>query len=113
MNGEIRALFRKNEKLPIVLIENGNAVYCRMTCCDFRFPLPKSSRVKQAILTEGGADTVDGFVDVETTNGSPVDLDAYSSQLNNYHLAEGGWVSPASESEKGVVRIKFSYFGDY
>ncbi len=114
LQAEIYGYQRKNEKLPTVLIENGNIAYCRMRVCDFRFPLPKASSMVKIGLTEWGFDTINGFIDVSATNGMPVDLDAYSSRLSNFNLAEGGSVYPLLASGKSeTMRIKFSYFGDY
>lgn len=66
-------------------MNNFDTVYCRMKYCDFRFPLPKSSRVVQTNLNEGGVGTVNGFIDALT----PVDSSTHTMQLRSYNLAEG------------------------
>ena len=109
--GDVRQLSRRHEKLPAVSIENGDTVYCRMRACDFRFPLPRGSQFIKTELVERGFDTINGFIYVKMTNGTAVNLAAYEAQLNKYHLAEGGWVSP--DQTNNLTQIRFSYFGDY
>jgi hypothetical protein len=111
--GDLRQVERRDEKLPTVSIDGGIA-YCRMYACDFRFPLPKASRVLKIEQTEGGFDTINGLIDVAATNGTSIDLDAYSAQIKAYHLEEGGWVDAEwTSTNNDVTQIRFSYFGDY
>lgn len=81
-----RSFSRVNEKLPAVILENANTVYCRMSFCDFRFPLPEKAHLVRFEITHGGADTIDGLVYVASKNGGPVNLRSYAEYLQGKHF---------------------------
>ncbi len=78
---DFHSLLRKNEKLPAVLIEKGNIVYCRMYMCDFRFPLPADARIVLTNIEDGGFDTINGSIYVVGPDGGPVNMRAYADLL--------------------------------
>ena len=61
----------------------------------------------------GGDDTINGVLYVTTSDGRPVDINAYSKKLNDYGLETGGHVAIDGSGTNGLTRIEFSYFGDY
>jgi len=83
--GDIREIERRNEKLPIVSVE-GDIVYCRMSACDFRFPLPNNVRIVRTNIDEGGLDTINGAIFVVGPDGGPVNMRAYAEQLQREHF---------------------------
>jgi hypothetical protein len=144
---------RANEKLPAVIIENGNTVYCRMKSCDFRFPLPDKSHVVWTNIDDGGFDTIHGSIHVIGTDGGPINLQKYAEFLRDknwdVNVASGfgcpdvtnnmkdiPFVTPKgvthfplfedfgatsskdeggvidAQTENGITKIRFSYFGD-
>jgi hypothetical protein len=118
---------RVNEKLPTMSVEEGSMVYCRMRYCDFRFPIPSGTHVVRTNIASGGFDTIDGTIDVMSTNGEPIDMHAYAELLRKKHFnlspdytggisasskePRGGWIG--AEALDRAVRIRFTYFGDY
>jgi hypothetical protein len=93
LNSRIERLGEKN--LPKIQLEKGCTIYCRMSACDFRFPLPKGARIARADTVSGGFDTIKGAVYVTNEDGTAVDLQAYSGLLRKQNFK----VQPGFSSE--------------
>src|SRR5213592_2902315 len=61
LNSKIERVGEKN--LPIMAVEKGGIIYCRMKADDFRFPLPPGAEAVNPVITKGGFDTVNGTVE--------------------------------------------------
>ena len=117
-----RSYARAHEHLPAVSVEGGRVVCCRMQYCDFRFPLPDGAQVMRTNLAGGGADTIQGSVEIVNSHGAAIDLGAYARQLGKngfrVNFDSGAPALSAGTSDGGSLqvdsgRITFSYFGDY
>src|SRR5579863_8589162 len=53
---------RSKETLPSVSVESGRTLCCRMSYCDFRFPLPPGTRIASIEPVSGGFDTIKGVI---------------------------------------------------
>jgi hypothetical protein len=93
-----------------------------MQYCDFRFPLPDGAQVMRTNLAGGGADTIQGSVEIVNSHGAAIDLGAYARQLGKngfrVNFDSGAPALSAGTSDGGSLqvdsgRITFSYFGDY
>jgi hypothetical protein len=83
---DLRGLLRRHEKLPAVVIENGDVVYCRMYMCDFRFPLPDKVRIVRIAPVTGGGDTIDGAIYVVVVGGGSINMRKYAELLQGKHF---------------------------
>jgi len=87
MTPPFRSFSRAHENLPIVSVEAGDTVYCRMRYCDFRFPLPKGADIVQTNIDSGGFDTINGTIYVAGTNGGSINMRAYAELLQKMHFS--------------------------
>jgi len=87
MTPPFRSFSRAHENLPIVSVEAGDTVYCRMRYCDFRFPLPKGADIVQTNIDSGGFDTINGTIYVAGTNGGSINMRAYAELLQKRHFS--------------------------
>lgn len=85
MSPPLRSYSRAKEKLPAVIIETGNTVYCRMQYCDFRFPLPDNAHIVRTNLDSGGFDTINGAIYVVGADGKPISARSYAEFLQKKH----------------------------
>ena len=104
-NSRIERLHEKD--LPKISVE-GSTIYCRMKADDFRFPLPRGSRLTNAVVT-GGFDTVDGSVEALFDGTNRMTAGEYESSLSG-RVQVGGQIT-AQTIPEGLL-IKFHYFGD-
>lgn len=116
---------RSKETLPSVSVESGRTVCCRMSYCDFRFPLPPGTRVASIDPVTGGADTIKGVIYLTNVDGGTVDLQTYARAMRmdgfsvggdaNVGLSasspDGGYVG--AQNSGGFCTLSFSFFGDY
>ncbi len=124
----IRSFARLHESLPTAVVEGGHTVYCRMRCCDFRFPLPSDAVLEHFDHVRGGFDTIDGSVQVTPASGTSLDMRAYAQLLeqHGFHAQAPDTCSLFASSTKprggsiqvsaatpATATIQFSYFGDY
>jgi hypothetical protein len=121
--GPIQA--RSKETLPSVSVESGRTLCCRMSYCDFRFPLPPGTRVASIDPVTGGFDTIKGVIYLTNANGGTVDLRAYARAMRRDGFSVGGDAylgltasSPdggfvAAENSGRTCMLSFSFFGDY
>ena len=101
LNSRIERLGEKN--LPKIQVEKGCTIYCRMSACDFRFPLPKGARIARADSVSGGFDTIKGAVYVTNEDGTAVDLQAYAGLLRKQNFkVQPGFSSEADPPWVGI-----------
>jgi hypothetical protein len=116
---------RPHENLPAVVVESGRTLCCRMSYCDFRFPLPPGTRVASIDPVTGGSDTIKGVIYLTNADGRTVDLRAYTRAMRRDGFSVGGDADvglTASSPDGGFVAaqnsgrsctLTFSFFGDY
>ena len=116
---------RSKEALPCVLVESERTLCCRMSYCDFRFPLPPGTRVARIDSVTGGFDTIKGVIYLTNANASTVDLHTYAKVMRRNGFSVDGDASvglSASSPDGGYVGAQnygqtctlcFSFFGDY
>jgi hypothetical protein len=118
---QIRAAMRAHESLPSVTIKPGQTVYCRMQECDYRFPLPDGVNVAAIDLVQGGADSIKGAIYVTTSNGGPMDWQAYAEVLRRHHFnvmphyateADPPWVGAPKRNHPTGYAIPFAAGGE-
>ena len=107
LDSRIERLGEKN--LPMIRVEKGGIIYCRMKADDFRFPLPPGSRALHPVITEGGFDTVDGSVEARFEGTNQLTATAYERWLSG-RLQVGAYVK-VQQIPNGLL-ITFYYFGD-
>ena len=96
-------------KLPKVMVEYGNVIYCRMKADDFRFSLPARSRARNPNIVSGGFDTVDGNVEALFEGTNRIAARVYE-RVAAVNLQAGGSVT--AQGIPGGLLIKFHYFED-